>query len=273
MAIRPSGVRASTQSPDSVASSVSSGSYRSTTSLAVKTDELAWRSPYPSQRPPLLKLSVPNPSRRPNLETIPGSPPYGQADFAINPPVFSLPSESAVRREKLRRVKKMLGDGVPTDLVFPSSPEDSDSDAEDSPLISTPTSARSREWLLVDIQKPLPDVPPVPAVPEHLLDSVPVLLKSQPVAVPEQKEQTKKSKTRPPRRSRLYKDRPQDRPSEQAQRLESIRESAREFRPPSLTAVGVSVSAGMNGKGKSRRFVEGDIQWDQICTPFSSHMW
>ena len=71
--------------------------------LAVKTDELAWRSPYPSQRPPLLKLSVPNPSRRPNLETIPGSPPYGQADFAINPPAFSLPSESAVRREKLVR--------------------------------------------------------------------------------------------------------------------------------------------------------------------------
>ena len=262
-------VRPGTQSPDSFASSTSSGSYKSTMSVQVKTDELAWRSPYsPQQRPPLLKLSVPNLSRRPDLETIPGSPPYGQSSFAVDAPSFSLPSESAVRRAKLRRVKKVLGEGVPTDLIFPASPEDSDSDAEDSPLIPTPTSVASREWLLIDVQKPLPNVP---AVLEDPLGHAPVL-KAVPVSASSSSRSSRKTKEG---RSRLYKDRPKDRPSSGAQRLESIKESAREAaaRPASLTAVGVSASAGMSGRGKSRRFVEGDIPFDQIGTLYSGHMW
>ncbi|KAH9932789.1 uncharacterized protein BXZ73DRAFT_101324 [Epithele typhae] len=39
--------------------------------------------------------------------------------------------------------------------------------------------------------------------------------------------------------------------------------------PGSLQCLGLSASAGMSGMGKSRRFVEGEVQFDQICAPFS----
>ena len=258
-------VRSNSSSPDSVSSSASGSSYKMTTSIRTQADELAWRAPYTFQRPPLLKLSVPNLSRKPNLETIPGSPPYNQTGFSVDPPTFSLPSESSLRRQKLRRVKKVLGDGVPADLLFPSS-VNSDSESEDSPLLSTPTSAMSCEWLLADAQeKPLPEVP-APPVPSHqVIAPMPVelahLLKPEPP----------KAKAREAHPNRLFKEKPKKRPSAGAQRLESIRESAREVRPPSLTAVGVSASAGMNGKGRSRRFIEGEVQFDQICTAFGMH--
>ncbi|KAI0693925.1 hypothetical protein C8T65DRAFT_744545 [Cerioporus squamosus] len=252
-------VRASAKSPDSVASRASSASRQSTVSVRVKTDELAWRSPYPAQRPPLLRLSVPNPprSRKPRLETIPGSPPYDQLTGSYEPPSFSIPSDAAMRREKMRRVRKMLGDGVPSDLVFPSSPEESDSE-EDSPLLSTPTSTMSREWLLVDsvgpdMNKPLPSEP------------------STPLPQPESTRASSKARETKPtkpilRRNRLFKERTKERPSKSAKPLESIAESAKEVRPDSLTCVGVSASAGMRGMGKSRRFVQGELHMDQIGT-------
>ncbi|KAI0711221.1 hypothetical protein C8Q76DRAFT_570811, partial [Earliella scabrosa] len=246
--------RASAKSPDSVASRTSTASRRSTTTVRVKTDELAWRSPYPSQRPPLLQLAVPNPSRsrKPRLETIPGSPPFNQTTTVFDPPSFSIPSEASMRREKMRRVRKMLGDGVPADLVFPSSPEESESE-EDSPLISTPTSTMSREWLLVNVNKPLPIEPEEP------------IPKPKPARASAQA-QPKKTKEPVARRNRLFKERTKEKPSKSAKPLESIAESAKETRPESLTCLGVSASAGMSGLGKSRRFVKGEIAMDQIGT-------
>ena len=243
--------RANAKSPDSVASRTSTASRRSTTTVRVKTDELAWRSPYPPQRPPLLQLAVPNPSRsrKPTLETIPGSPPFNQTTTVFDPPSFSIPSEASMRREKMRRVRKMLGDGVPADLVFPSSPEESESE-EDSPLIPTPTSTMSREWLLLDVNKPLPSEPIPEAKP------APASVQAQP----------KKAKELGARRNRLFKERTKEKPSKSAKPLESIAESAKEARPESLTCLGVSASAGMSGLGKSRRFVKGEIAMDQIGT-------
>ncbi|RPD65554.1 hypothetical protein L226DRAFT_543226 [Lentinus tigrinus ALCF2SS1-7] len=265
-------VRASAKSPDSVASRASSASRKSSASVRVKTDELAWRSPYPAQRPPLLQLSVPNPprSRKPRLETIPGSPPFDQTTGSYEPPSFSIPSDAAMRREKMRRVRKMLGEGVPTDLVFPSSPEQSDSE-EDSPLLSTPTSTMSREWLLVDTvrldtNKPLP-YKPLPSEP-----SSPVVPEPEPAPTASTPRDTK-PKERSIRRNRLFKERTKERPSTGAKPLESIAESTKESRPDSLTCVGVSASAGVNGLGKSRRFVKGELHMDQIGTVWGGFAW
>ena len=253
-------MRADAKSPDSVASR------RSTSSVRVKTDELAWRTPYSVQRPPLLQLSVPSSpspssrSRKPNLDTIPGSPTYDPLTSApLEPPTFYIPSDAAMRREKMRRVRKMLGDGVPHDLVFPSSPEESESE-EDSPLVATPTSTMSREWLLVDTEKPLP-------TPAERSKPLPL----EPPARAEAKKATKENA----RRDRLYKERPKDKPSKSARRLESIEESAKEkeAKAESLTVVGVSASLGMHGRGKSRRFIKGDVPFDQIGTAWGGHMW
>ncbi|EJF63739.1 hypothetical protein BD309DRAFT_948459 [Dichomitus squalens] len=251
-------MRKDATSPDSVASR------RSTSSVRVKTDELAWRTPYSVQRPPLLKLLVPSSpspsrSRKPNLDTIPGSPTYEPlASAPIEPPTFYIPSDAAMRREKMRRVRKMLGDGVPHDLVFPSSPEESESE-DDSPLVATPTSTMSREWLLVDTNKPLP----TPAE----------LSKPLPVAPSARAEVKKKAAKENARRDRLYKERPKDKPSRSVQRLESIEENAKEAKHESLTVVGVSASLGMHGRGKSRRFIQGDVPFDQIGTAWGGHMW
>ncbi|TFK78667.1 hypothetical protein K466DRAFT_506934, partial [Polyporus arcularius HHB13444] len=261
-------VRASANSPDSVASRASSTSHKSTLSVRVKADELAWRSPYPVQRPPLLRLSVPNPtrSRKPRLETIPGSPPYDQLTGSYEPPSFSIPSDAAMRREKMRRVRKMLGDGVPSDLVFPSSSEESDSE-EDSPLLSTPTSTMSREWLLVDSAEPDMNK----ALPLEPTSSSPPA-QSQSTRVSSKQRETK-PKEPVIRRNRLFKDRTKERPSKAAKPLESIAESAKETRPSSVTCVGVSASAGMSGLGKSRRFVQGELHMDQIGTVWGGFAW
>lgn len=253
-------VRASAKSPDTVASRSSINSHRSTTSVRVKTDELAWRSPYPAQRPPLLQLAVPNPSRsrKPRLETIPGSPPFNETTAPFDPPSFSIPSAASMRREKMRRVRKMLGDGVPTDLVFPSSHEESESESEeDSPVVSTPTSTMSREWLLVNVNKPLPTEPFTPS--ESFAE--PRLERVAPLQMP-----SKKAKEPAVRRNLLFKERQKEKPSKSATPLESIAESTKETRPDSLTCVGVSVSAGMKGMGQSRRFVKGGVPMDQIGT-------
>ncbi|KAI1798148.1 hypothetical protein LXA43DRAFT_875772 [Ganoderma leucocontextum] len=254
-------MRADAKSPDSVASTTSR---RSTSSVRVKTDELAWRTPYSVKRPPLLQLSLPpspSPSRKPKLDTIPGSPPFDELSGPPEPAKFHIPSDAAMRREKMRRVRKMLGDGVPHELVFPSSPGESESESEeDSPLVETPTStiSMSREWLLVDVNmnKPLP----TPQVQELRSKPLPIPV---PVGPPSKKA----------RHDRLHKERPKDKPSKGGRRLESIAEGTADARIESITVVGVSASAGMDGRGKSRRFIKGDVPFDQIGTAWGGHMW
>ncbi|KAI0777736.1 hypothetical protein BD413DRAFT_467250 [Trametes elegans] len=235
-------------SPESFASTASNSSRKSSTSArrarALADLEQAWRSPYPADHPPLLRLAPPTSSRTPRLETIPGSPPFdhGQIESALEPPSFALQSEAALRREKMRRLQRRLGDNVPKDLVFPDSLQEIESDSEeDSPLLATPTSSvASRDWLLVD--KPLPPVQSVEAagpsgdqVREH--------------------------------RPRLSKERPKRKPSKGAVRLDSIVEDSAagaENVPRGAVCVGVMASAGMEGKGRSRRFVHGPVPFDQV---------
>ncbi|KAI0794799.1 hypothetical protein C8Q75DRAFT_803651 [Abortiporus biennis] len=98
------------------------------------------------------------PGRRPKLDTIPGSPPWDvtsydqknihiitsdvqpssslavlqgheeeevsstSSDFISSLPAepgFIIPTEASLKRDKMRRLKKKLGEGVPVDLVFP----------------------------------------------------------------------------------------------------------------------------------------------------------
>ncbi|KAI0330279.1 hypothetical protein GY45DRAFT_1251017 [Cubamyces sp. BRFM 1775] len=217
------------KSPDSVSSGSSGSSRKSTTSIRVHTEtDQAWRSPYPvtRARPPLLKLSAPCSSRKPQLETIPGSPPFDQLTSSLDPPTFSIPTDAAMRREKMRRLRRKLGENVPANLVFPSA-EDSDSESEeDSPLITTPTSFTSMDWLLVN--KPLPDQPherPLPLVPAG-----------------------EESPSWAPRR-RLFKDRPKAKPSQGAVRLDSIEESAKEPRAEHTVYIGVAASSPADEKG------------------------
>ncbi|EIW55657.1 uncharacterized protein TRAVEDRAFT_30419 [Trametes versicolor FP-101664 SS1] len=240
-------------SPDSISSSSSGSSRRSSSSVrSIADNEQSWRSPYPARRPPLLRLSTPTSSRKPTLETIPGSPPSDEIAFTISDaPSFSIPSDAAVRREKMRRLRRRLGENVPTDLVFPSSPEESDSE-EDSPLLSTPTSTASREWLLV--HKPLPDEPYVTSTFERALPELERPLPKVPTAMESLRA-----------RHRLFKERPKDKPSKGAQRLESIAENSKDaVTGDHIICVGVTASAGMHGKGKSRRFVQGEVSLDQI---------
>ncbi|KAI9063575.1 hypothetical protein FKP32DRAFT_1611720 [Trametes sanguinea] len=241
-------------SPESVSSSGSSASRKSSSSIRsvpLADPERAWRSPYPvtGERPPLLKLSTPSPSRKPRLETIPGSPPFDQLTTTIDPPSFTIPSEAATRREKMRRLRKKLGDNVPVDLVF-SSPDESESE-EDSPLISTPTSTVSGDWLLTD--------KPLPREPQGL-----VLEVERPLP------QTPSAKTKAPSwmpRRRLFKSKPKPKPSDGAVRLDSIAENTKD----GVICVGVSASAGVDGYGKSRRFVHGgQLDLDQIGAGWSS---
>ena len=87
----------------------------------------------PIQSPPSATASV-----KPNLESIPGSPPFVGGDspqasprtisFArfgaptAQPPSFEIPSEDSIeaslRWAKMERLRKKLGDGVPASLVF-----------------------------------------------------------------------------------------------------------------------------------------------------------
>ncbi|KAJ7444595.1 hypothetical protein B0H11DRAFT_2088837 [Mycena galericulata] len=89
---------------------------------------------------PFLRIAVKSPSK---LEAIPQSPPatgspppaYSpeppHASFTIRPiptarkvpttppPAFAIPSANTLRRQKMDRLRRTLGDGVPLDLVFP----------------------------------------------------------------------------------------------------------------------------------------------------------
>ncbi|KAI0070742.1 hypothetical protein K474DRAFT_736308 [Panus rudis PR-1116 ss-1] len=140
----------SSESSSSSSSTSSHSSHSSSSSYDSKYEE-SWRVRHEVRRPPLLKLATPMPSRRPragtkpDLETIPGSPPYAATPSSpirdtetAPPPRFIVPSEASIRREKMRRLTKKLGEGVPVHLVFPPIAESTESD-EDEILIHSPT--------------------------------------------------------------------------------------------------------------------------------------
>ena len=56
-------------------------------------------------------------------------------------PTFTIPSDVAVKRQKMKRLTKKLGEGVPVHLVFPPTAESDDEEV----LIDSPTSTPSVE--------------------------------------------------------------------------------------------------------------------------------
>ncbi|KAK0475760.1 hypothetical protein IW261DRAFT_1492732 [Armillaria novae-zelandiae] len=74
-------------------------------------------SVWPSSKPPLMKLSKTLPlaadASSPSVMTPPDSP--------MAP---AIPSHSSLRRQKMDRLRRKLGDGVPVDLVFPKQREE-----------------------------------------------------------------------------------------------------------------------------------------------------
>ncbi|KDQ57215.1 hypothetical protein JAAARDRAFT_35824 [Jaapia argillacea MUCL 33604] len=94
-----------------------------------KADEV-WAERFTNRRPPMLRLAVPSStaSARPSLDTIPASPfticPPSISDMELSPeptqPNFRIETEASVKRAKMERLKRKLGEGVPVDMVFPS---------------------------------------------------------------------------------------------------------------------------------------------------------
>ncbi|KAJ7125525.1 hypothetical protein C8R43DRAFT_1240820 [Mycena crocata] len=126
---------------------------------------------WPKAGRPFLRIAVKRPSK---LEAIPQSPPANgsppppyspepaHTSFTIRPipatrrpasappplPSFSLPSTNSLRRQKMDRLRRTLGDGVPLDLVFP------DEETHPVPILCTPSAASSDEDLPRRVPRP-----------------------------------------------------------------------------------------------------------------------
>ena len=139
-------------SPDSVSSSnsrASTSSSRSSlsqrsTSTAVAPNaetEEGWRVRFTGSRPPLLRLGFGKSDKLPSYQT--PSPSYSDTSYpdteTAPPPSFVIRSDASIKREKMRRLTKKLGEGVPIDLVFPPSVVEEDEDV----LIHSPLSPSS----------------------------------------------------------------------------------------------------------------------------------
>ncbi|KAG7095267.1 hypothetical protein E1B28_006040 [Marasmius oreades] len=155
-------------------------STRSTTSSASSHTEASWSSH--STRPPLLRLALSSFSqRRSSISSRCLSSPTSSntsdeedARFTLqthveeNPrdslisPTFRIPSLNTVRLQKMDRIRKKLGDGVPVELVFPVA--DSDAEANTSHLkTSTVVHITSSLDTLAFTTLPPPPPPPPPS--------------------------------------------------------------------------------------------------------------
>ncbi|KZT71194.1 hypothetical protein DAEQUDRAFT_666658 [Daedalea quercina L-15889] len=244
----------------------SSQSHTSTISHASSSSsrgEQAWRTPYdPLHRPPLLKLRPPEPSnhgQRNSTYSDCGSE-VGLPD-SPTAPSFALPSEAAIRRAKMQRLTRKLGDGVPPELVFPTTkPEPDDEDDEDSPVLKTPASDRK-----------LPFSQALPTIPERRPDTVGSHIH---VEVTDRRAQ----------RNAIYVIESPDEHgvgdgwnlvcvgdptakhggADRYTELSPKREGAKEGE---VVCLGVAASAGPVGQGRSGRWVRGPVTLDQIASP------
>ncbi|KAJ7234760.1 hypothetical protein B0H12DRAFT_154464 [Mycena haematopus] len=135
----------------SISSDYSMKSGRSSPAHSVHINE-SW----PKVDRPFLRVAVMKPSK---LEAIPQSPPAtgspppyyspepSHTSFTMCPiptsrrhssapsPSFALPTTNSIRRQKMDRLRRTLGDGVPLDMVFP------DEDTQPVPVFHSPTSS------------------------------------------------------------------------------------------------------------------------------------
>ncbi|OBZ77365.1 hypothetical protein A0H81_01854 [Grifola frondosa] len=236
-------------SPVSVHSTSSTSSRESARSnVSSQKREQSWRVPYPAERPPLLTLSTPVRQRtamKPTVETIPGSPsgipseetddthPYHPLESPTEPS-FNIPSQASMRREKMQRLTKKLGENIPIDLVFPPTPAvESDSD-EESPLLETPTTMRS-------------------------CSSLPTIQEDSP-------ERESLALEEPLRRSRSAHG-----ARHRSSHGDGSRRHKRDVDTfDGMQCVGVSASAGTKGKGISGRWVKKRVPFEQIGGPWST---
>ncbi|KAJ7149126.1 hypothetical protein C8R46DRAFT_1359116 [Mycena filopes] len=133
-------------------------SYSTRSGTPTTTKSVHVNDAWPAERP-FLRIRA---QAAPGLEAIPQSPPPYSADapqshhtsFTIRPapaarypagppaPAFTMPSQNSVRRAKMDKLRRTLGDGVPLGLVFPErSPtgsSDSDLDAEEEEEAAAP---------------------------------------------------------------------------------------------------------------------------------------
>ncbi|KAJ7722882.1 hypothetical protein DFH07DRAFT_284100 [Mycena maculata] len=131
-------------------SSASEYSSRSGRTLVNSTTSVHVNESWPKADRPFLRIATKSPSK---LEAIPQSPPatgspppaYSpeppHTSYTIrpvhtrrnsappSPPAFDIPNPNSVRRQKMDRLRRTLGDGVPLDLVFPDEETSSASQA------------------------------------------------------------------------------------------------------------------------------------------------
>lgn len=137
-------------SPDSVSSSVSRASTSSSRSSlshsasavapSAETEE-GWRVRFSGIRPPLLRLGFGKSDKTPSYS----APPSYEIDTSFPdtetapPPNFTIRTDASMKRAKMRRLTKKLGEGVPIDLVFPPSVAEEDEEV----IIHSPSSTSS----------------------------------------------------------------------------------------------------------------------------------
>ncbi|KIJ62351.1 hypothetical protein HYDPIDRAFT_30604 [Hydnomerulius pinastri MD-312] len=163
-AVSPSASRPSTSSglPQLTRTTTGSttASFASTQSTSRKPEkESSWGKRKPTHLPPLLKLSggVAVDSSSPTLSSPYQRPPTRRASvLSTAPSIVSNapstnssssaegPSESTQRRTKLERLRRKLGDEVPSDAVFPSSPHTPRTAVPQTPRTRSHSHARSR---------------------------------------------------------------------------------------------------------------------------------
>lgn len=282
----------SENSPASPRPSTSTSSHSITNHTTSMHSEQAWRTPYdPLQRPPVLKLYPPRRAiAGPTLDPIPGSPQDishdgdGTPPDSPNAPTFDLASDASMRRKKLRRLTRKLGEGVPIELVFPSSSNSElDSDEEETPLLETPSSDLNHPFAL-----------PLPTIPESLAEDARLRHRNGTAdQAPRKSSFTKDAGKRSTRRDAVY---VLEGPEEHGLRegaFESlcigspvgttldtkskkkgrVEHSGKHAREKQTVCVGVSASAGLDGKGRSRRWVQGPIPFDQIAGSWHMGPW
>lgn len=262
--------------PSTANSSQSHASVSSQVSPSSKGEQ-AWRTPYdPLHRPPLLKLQPPGQSSRSSRAQ--RSSTYSDCGSEISipdsptAPSFSIPSEAAIRRAKMQRLTRKLGDGVPPELVFPTASwQDSEWESEeDSPLLETPVSDRK-----------LPFSRALPTIPEKRPTTASTETRVEVVATAVQSPCSGKERRHSYRNAIYVIDSPDEHGLGDGWNLVCVgdpstnRRSTDRCLEPSLkrestgevVCLGVSASAGPVGKGRSGRWVEGAVALDQIASP------